>query len=99
MLDYYGSIKYTLDEIKIKLYDDYKDYSKSYIEKIINKLVDEKKIYQTYSYSGWGVFHKKNVVALINKYIEDDTLLIKKKLKLLQYCYENNYPVDLISRI
>jgi len=99
MLDYYGSIEYTFDEIKIKLCDNYKNHSKPYIEKIINKFVDEGKIYSTYSYSGWGVFHRKNVIALIDEYIKEDTLLIKKKLKLLQYCHENNYPADLISRI
>ena len=84
MLDYYGSIKMSKDEIKenIVLISNYKNYSREYLYNILDYLYTHNMLYKSYSYSGWNVFHKKDVMTYIDDYIKLDTLNCKKKISI-----------------
>ena len=85
MLDYYGSIMLSKDEIKenIVLTPNYKNYTREYLYNILDYLYMRKLLQNEYSYSGWGVFHKKDAMKNIDDYIKLDTLNCKKKLALM----------------
>ena len=85
MLDYYGSIKMSKDEIKnnIVLTSNYKNYSREYLYNILDYLYMKKLLQNEYSYSGWNVFHKQDVMKNMDNYIKLDTLNCKKKLALM----------------
>ena len=85
MLDYYGCIMMNEDDITNNLTQTpkYVKYSKKYITDVINDLYMSKILSDSYSISGWHSFHKRGATNHIDKYIELDTLLSKKKLALM----------------
>ena len=86
MLDYYGSIiidqKYMSNSILET--KKYKTYDKKYIYDIINLLCIEKLISDSYSISGWQIFHMKDVITKIDNYIIHDTIKCKKMLAFIK---------------
>ena len=96
MLDYYGSITKTPEEVDSELISYFKEYEKSYIQSIIYNLRNENIIQNTYSVSGWMVFCRKEVIQSIETKIKNDTEKNKKKLLLVRYFIENDFPVDIM---
>ena len=96
MLDYYGSIAKTPEEVDSELISYFKEYNKSYIQSIIYNLRNENIIQNTYSVSGWMVFCRKEVIQSIETKIKNDTENVAKKLLLVRYCIENETPLDII---
>ena len=97
MLDYYGSIILPKEQIKnnIVLTSNYKNYSREYLYNILDYLYMRKLLQNEYSYSGWGVFHKKDAMKNIDDYIKLDTLNCKKKLALmLQLTNSKDFPYE-----
>ena len=84
-MDYYGSVKYPLEEIKKDLVKKFNRYPQDYILNIIEFLYNRNIIYNTYSYAGWGVFHAPIVFNKITNYIKLDTIICQKKLLLMRY--------------
>lgn len=99
MLDYYGSIEKSCEEIDLELIQSFKNYNKEYIQSIILKLRNENIIQNNYSVSGWLVFGKSKIINHINEYIQNDTVISQKKLLLLRYLLDNNIETDIIRDI
>lgn len=91
MLDYYGSVIKSEQEIDRELIQKFKDRChESYMKKIISELRKENILNKEYSHSGWMVFHGKTVCDIIkNKIIvQKDKNNIKLKFT---YCYNQSY--------
>ena len=99
MLDYYGSIEKTCEEIDSELISYFKNYQQSYIQSIISKLRNDNTIQNTYSVSGWLVFFKREIISHIQEYIQNDTVIAQKKLLLLRYLTDNDIETDIIRDI
>ena len=99
MLDYLGSIEKPTEEIDRELIQSFRNYNSEYIQSIILKLRNENMIQNNYSISGWMVFHKSQIINHIREYIQNDTVIVQKKLLLLRYFYENEIPTDMIQNI
>ena len=99
MLDYYGSITKSPEDVDIELIQSFRDYNQSYITSIISKLRNDNIIQNNYSVSGWMVFHKSTIINHINDYIQNDTIIAQKKLLLLRYLNENDIPSDIIQNM
>ena len=80
MLDYYGSILISNDEIDRQLIDRFKYYNKNYILKIIQNLRYIKLLPTKNSVSGWNIFVKDFIQTDIKDRIQWDTNIAKKKL-------------------
>jgi len=85
MLDYYGSINMSRDDIKndIVLTPKYKNYNKEYLYEIINYLYTRNFLLKSYSCSGWNIFNKKDAMKYIDDYIKENTLNCKRKLAIM----------------
>ena len=91
MLDYYGSVIKSEQEIDRELIQKFKDRCyESYIKKIISDLRKENILNKEYSYSGWMVFHNKSIYDNIRNQINNDLNRNNKRIKFL-YCYNQSY--------
>ena len=91
MLDYYGSVIKSEQEIDRELIQKFKDRCyESYMKKIISELRKENILMDEYSHSGWMVFHGKTIHDIIkNKIIvQKDKNNIKLKFT---YCFYQSY--------
>ena len=67
MLDYYGSIIKSEEEIDKELIQSFRDRCyESYMKKIISDLRKEEVLQKEYSFSGWMVFHGKTIHEIID---------------------------------
>ena len=99
MLDYYGSITNSFDEIDSELINHFKNKAnQSYIKEIIKNLKKENIILNSYSISGWNMFHKSNILLTIDEKILIKTKKNNQKLKTV-YCLQNYLNDDIIYRI
>lgn len=90
MLDYYGSIIKSEQEIDRELIQKFKDRCyESHMKKIIYNLRKEEVLQKEYSYSGWMVFHGKTIHEIIEKTINYQKQKSEKRIKFL-YCF-NHY--------
>ena len=87
MLDYYGSIIKSEEEIDKELIQSFKDRCyESYMKKIISDLRKEEVLQKEYSFSGWMVFHGKTIHEIIEKTINYQKQKSEKRIKFL-YCF------------
>lgn len=87
MLDYYGSITKSEQEIDRELIQKFKDRChESYMKIIINELRKENILHKEYSVSGWNVFHGKTIHDIIKNKMIVQEYKNNKKLKFT-YCY------------
>tara|TARA_B100000900_G_scaffold14771_2_gene11817 strand:- start:4340 stop:4654 length:315 start_codon:yes stop_codon:yes gene_type:complete len=87
MLDYYGSIVKSEQEIDKELIETFKDRCyESYMKKIISDLRREEVLRKEYSVSGWMVFDSKIIYDIIKSQLNNELNKSEKKLKLT-YCY------------
>jgi hypothetical protein len=87
MLDYYGSIIKSEEEIDKELIHSFRDRCyESYMKKIISDLRSEEVLQKEYSFSGWMVFHGKTIHEIIEKTINYQKQKSEKKIKFL-YCF------------
>jgi len=99
MLDYFGSITISDQEIDTQLISSFRDYNEFYIEKIINDLRREQILTSGHSVSGWMIFVGKYTVNKIKKIISDQTRLNLQKLQFMKYAKENNIDIDVCQII
>lgn len=99
MLDYYGSVPISDQEIDTQLISRFRDYNENYIEKIINDLRREQILTSGHSVSGWMVFVGKYTVDKMKKIISDQTRLNLQKLQFMKYAKENNIDNDVCQMI
>ena len=91
MMDYYGSVIKSGQEIDRELIQRFQDHChESYMKKIICELRRENILSKEYSVSGWLTFHGKTVCDIIeNKIIVQKD---KNNLKLkFTYCFNQSY--------
>ena len=91
MMDYYGSVIKSGQEIDRELIQRFQDHCReSYMKKIISELRRENILSKEYSVSGWLTFHGKTVCDIIeNKIIVQKD---KNNLKLkFTYCFNQSY--------
>jgi hypothetical protein len=85
MLDYYGSIMMSIWDISnnISQTPKYKMYSKIYIFEVVNYLFMKNILSDSYSVTGWNMFHKKDAINHIDNYIRLNTTKCKKIFALM----------------
>ena len=99
MLDYYGSIVKSKQEIDRELFQKFKDRChESYMKKIVSELRKENILNDEYSHSGWMVFHVKTIHDIIKNKIIVQTDKNKQKLKFT-YCYNQFHKDSDICRM
>ena len=87
MLDYYGSIIKSKEEINNELISFFQSHSnESYLKKIIHDLRKEECLANEYSISGWLVFYKKNIHKMIQTQLNHQKQKNYQKLKFT-YCF------------
>ena len=87
MLDYYGSIIKSEEEIDKELIRSFRDRCyESYMKKIISDLRKEEVLQKEYSVSGWLTFHGKTIHEIIEKTINYQKQKSEKRIKFL-YCF------------
>ena len=105
MLDYFGSIVKSNEEIDTELISKFiTQCNESYIERIIKELRDEEAILKNYSVSGWNVWGFKQISLIIQIKINNKKEINEKILKtyytLTNYFIQNNLDLyDLIEYI
>ena len=87
MLDYYGSIVKSEDDINSEIIQCFRDRCyESYMKKMINNLRKEEVLQKEYSVSGWMVFHRKTILDMINIQLNHGLQKANKRIKFV-YCY------------
>lgn len=97
MLDYYGSIVKSNEEIDTELISKFIDKcNEDYIEKIIKDLRNEEVLLPNYSVSGWNVFGMKQISLIIKIKLDHIKEKNEKKLKVC-YCLEKIFSLNNIK--
>jgi hypothetical protein len=93
MMDYYGSIIKSKQEIDNELIKSFRNRChESYMKKIISELRKENILHKEYSHSGWMVFHGKTIHDIINLHIDTIYKLKMSEIRLkFTYCYNQLY--------
>ena len=102
MLDYYGSIMKTDEEIDRELISRFDNYNQQYIEKIINDLRREQILMSgpnANSVSGWQVFVGPYTINKMKQIISDQTRLNRQKLEFVKYINEHTIDIDVARLI
>jgi len=87
MLDYYGSILKSDEEIDTELISKFRSKCyESYIRLIISDLREEGILQKDYSVSGWNAFSQRIIYEIFEKNIEYQKQKKERKIKFL-YCY------------
>ena len=87
MLDYYGSIIKSKEEIDNELISFFQSHSnESYLKQIIYNLRKEESLANEYSVSGWLVFHRENIYKMITIQLNHQKKNNYQKLKFT-YCF------------
>ena len=91
MLDYYGSVIKSEQEIDRELFQKFKDRChEAYMKTIISDLRKENILHKEYSVSGWNVFHGKTILDIIKNKMIVQEYKNNKKLKFT-YCFNQSY--------
>ena len=91
MMDYYGSVIKSEQEIDKELIQNFKGRCyESYMKKIISDLRKENILHKEYSVSGWLTFHGKPICDNIRNQINNELNISEKRLKFL-YIYNQKY--------
>ena len=99
MLDYFGSVMKSDEEIDTELISRFRDYNETYIESIINELRLKRILTSGHSVSGWMAFVGKYTVNKIKSIIAEQTRLNKQKLEFMKYVNEYGINNDLAIMI
>ena len=99
MLDYFGSIPKSDQEIDTELISRFREHDENYIERIINDLRREQILTSGHSVSGWMIFVGKYTVDKMKKIISDQTRLNKQKLEFTKYVVQNDIDNDIAREI
>lgn len=99
MLDYFGSVMKSDEEIDTELISRFRDYNETYIESIINELRLKRILTSGHSVSGWMVFVGKYTVNKIKSIIAEQTILNKQKLEFMKYVKKHNIDNDVAFMI
>lgn len=102
MLDYYGSIMKTDEEIDRELISRFDNYNQQYIEKIINDLRREQILMSgpnANSVSGWMVFVGPYTVNKMKQIISNQTLFNQQKLEFMKYINKHMIDIDVARLI
>ena len=84
MLDYFGSIVKSNEEIDTELISKFIDQcNEDYIEYIIKQLRAEETLFKNYSVSGWNMFGCKQISLIIQIKINHKKQINEKKIKNL----------------
>ena len=100
MMDYYGSIIQSKEQIYKDIISRYPTYRSEYISSIIDSLYENGFINEEVSVSGWMVFVGPEIVKEINKKIDNDSQKADNRL-LLARCTipRNDISLDIIEEI
>ena len=94
MLDYFGSIVKSNEEIDTELISKFIDQcNEDYIEYIIKQLRAEETLFKNYSVSGWNMFGCKQISLIIQIKINHKKQINEKKLKGY-YCLFNYFLIN-----
>ena len=87
MMDYYGSITQSKENVYKEMLSRYPSYRETYISSILDHLYDTEYISEEMSVSGWQVFIGPEVCQKINEQIQYDLDISEKRL-LLARCLD-----------
>ena len=91
MLDYYGSIIKSEEEVDKELIQGFRNKChESFIRNIIQDLRRENILFSEYSVSGWGVFHCKKIYSTILDRIIAKLEQNQRKLNFV-YCFQTYF--------
>ena len=88
MLDYYGSIQMTNENIDKDILQVFKNYQEKYIRSLLNTMRTQKILESEHSVSGYQIFVRQFTIDNIKHDIEKQTKLNNKKL-IFSYIFEN----------
>jgi len=100
MMDYYGSVIQSKEQIYKEIGSRFPEHRKGYIESKVDHLYETNFINEEVSVSGWAVFVCPEVVRKIGEMIQSD--LDNAKLRLLiATCLvpRNDVPLDVIEKV
>jgi hypothetical protein len=89
MMDYYGSIIKSNEEIDKELIKSFRNRChESYMKKLIVDLRKQEILNKEYSVSGWNLFHGETIHYIINIHIDTIYKLKMSEIRLkFTYCY------------
>ena len=90
MNDYYGNIPFDRESIQYDLTRRFNTYSEKYINDIIVFLYEYKILANSYSVSGWNIFHGQLIVDYMKRYIVRDCENNRKKSSFM-WCIMNYF--------
>ena len=88
MLDYYGSIQMTNENIDKDILQVFKNHQEKYIRSLLNNMRIQKILGPEFSVSGYHIFVRQFTIDKIKDYIEEQSKLNNKKL-IFSYIFEN----------
>lgn len=88
-----------IKKIKRKMIKEYSTHSESYILNILETLIKQQMFWREFAYSGWNILKTVDIKQEVEKMIQKDVRFIKNKLLVIKYCYQHNYPVDIVRGI
>ena len=98
MMDYYGSIIQSKEQIYKQIISRYPNYNIDYITQKIDSLYESKYLSEEISVSGWNVFIGPEVVKIINTEIKKDLELSKQRIKAV-YLLKDKLSPDIIYNL
>jgi hypothetical protein len=100
MMDYYGSIIQSKEQIYKDIISRYPTYTKDYISSKIDYLYETEFISEEVSVSGWMVFVGSEIIKEIYKMIDIDLQKSKQRLLLAQWLVpQEDISLDIIEEI
>jgi methionine synthase II (cobalamin-independent) len=98
MMDYYGSIIQSKEQIYKQIISHYPKYNVDYITQKLDSLYESGYLSEEISVSGWNVFIGPEVVKIINTEIKKDLELSKQRLKAV-YLLKDELSPDIIYNL
>ena len=98
MLDYFGSITKSPEDVDRELIDFFKKKTSTETLKIIIADLRKQKVITEYSITGWNMFAKKQIVDIIHHELNNRLIKNNKKLKSV-YCLQRYLSDDIIYKL
>ena len=100
MMDYYGSVLQSKDQIYNDIRIHYSEHHADYIDSKLDILYEHNFINEEVSVSGWMVFVAQEVIRKIGTMLVEDLQCAKQRLRLTTCLIQNDaLPLDIVEHI
>ena len=99
MLDYFGSIMKSEEDIDTELIQYFNRYNENHILKIINDLRQIGTLTTNNSISGWNIFVRNYIINEIKLILDKETLLAQQRLEFMKFCDSFQFNPDISRKI